>query len=134
MGPLSPKLHQTLVAVAEAVLPAGRFIPAAGEATVGKVEQFTATLPNAVQTGLAGLLRGLDAQAWARGRRSFAHAAPEQRLAILERWRTGHPLRRLALRALVAPLKMAHFDDPALYKRLGCVYEAEKVAGEAKPA
>src|SRR5690348_2007766 len=98
MGPLSPQLHRTLIAVAETVLPAGRFIPAAGEATVQKVEEFAGTLPNAVQTGLAGLLRGLDAQAWTRGRRSFAHATPEQRLAILERWRTGHPLRRHALR------------------------------------
>ena len=38
------------------------------------------------------------------------------------------------LRALVSPLKIAHFDDPALYKQLGCVYESEKAKAEAKPA
>jgi choline dehydrogenase-like flavoprotein len=123
-----------LVAVAETALPAGRFLPAAGETTVQKVEQFTSTLPSPVQMGLAGLLRGLDAQSWVREGRSFARAKPAQRLALLERWRRGDPLRRLMLRALVSPLKMAHFDDPELYKRLGCVYEAEKVKGEAKPA
>jgi choline dehydrogenase-like flavoprotein len=123
-----------LVAVAEAVLPAGRFIPAAGEATVQKVERFASTLPDAVQTGLAALLRGLDALAFLRERRSFAHTTIAQRLALLERWRQGGPLRRLLLRALVSPLKMAHFDDPELYKRLGCVYETTIAAAEAKPA
>ncbi len=134
MSQLSPQQHRTLVAVAEAVLPAGRFIPAAGEATVSKVERFASTLPESLQSALAGLLRGVDALAWIHERRSFARATPEQRLALLERWRTGHPLRRLLLRALVSPLKMAHFDDPDLYRQLGCVYEAAKVAGEAKPA
>lgn len=134
MGLLSPQLHRTLVAVAEAVLPAGRFIPAAGEATVYKVEQFASTLPHVLQTTLAGLLRGLDAIAFVRGRRSFARTPLPQRLAILDRWRTGDPLRRLLLRALVTPLKMAHFDDPNLYRQLGCVYETAKVASETKPA
>ncbi len=122
------------MAVAEAALPAGRFLPAAGEEAAGKVEQFAHTLPGPLQTGLATLLRGLDAHAWLRERRPFARVAPERRLALLEPWRTGHPLRRLLLRALVDPLKMAHLDDPALYRRLGCVYEVERVAGEAKPA
>ena len=134
MGSLSPQQHRTLVAIAETVLPAGRFIPAAGEATVQKVERFASTLPGAVQTGLAGLLRGLDALAWLRERRSFARTPPEQRLALLERWRKGDPFRRLLLRALVSPLKMAHFDDPELYRRLGCVYETKVAGAEAKPA
>jgi choline dehydrogenase-like flavoprotein len=134
MGQLSPQQHRTLVAVAEAALPAGRFLPAAGEATVQKVEQFARTLPDPVQAGLAALLGGIDAMAWLRERRSFAATAPERRLALLERWRRGDPVRRLMLRALVSPLKMAHFDDPALYRQLGCVYEAQKVAGEARPA
>lgn len=109
-------------------------MPAAGEATVRKVEQFAATMPISIQRGFAGLLRGLDAQAWLHGRASFVRTPPAQRFALLDRWRTGDPLRRLLLRAVVSPLKMAHFDDPALYKQLGCVYESAKVAGETKPA
>lgn len=130
---LSEHLHRTLVAVAEAALPAGTLIPAAGELAASKVEQFTAGLPGAVELGLAGLLRGIDAQSWLVHRRSFAASSQSQRLALLERWRQGDPVRRLMLRALVSPLKIAHFDDPALYKQLGCVYEAAKVKGEAKP-
>ncbi len=134
MSQLSPNLHRTLVAVAEAALPAGKFIPAAGEETAYKVEQFAGNLPGAVQSGLAGLLRGLDAQAWLGERKAFTRVAPERRLAILQKWRHGDVFRRLMLRALVSPLKIAHFDDPALYKQLGCVYDAEKVKAETKPA
>jgi len=123
-----------MVAVAETALPAGRFIPAAGEATVHKLERFTSTLPSPIRTGLAGLLRGLDAQAWLDARRPFARVTPEKRLAILEKWRNGDALRRLMLRALVSPLKMAHFDDPELYKQLGCVYDVHRPKAEAKAA
>ncbi len=134
MPRLSPHQHQTLVAVAETALPAGRFIPGATEATVDKVEDFVGRLPSPLQSGLSGLLHGLDASSWISERRSFARAKSENRLALLERWRKGDVVRRLMLRALVSPLKLAHFDDPALYKQLGCVYEVEKAKAEAKPA
>ncbi len=134
MAQLSSHQHRTLVALAQSALPAGRFIPAAGEATVGKVEDFFDQLPGPLQLGLSGLVRGLDAASWLGERRSFSRLEPEKRLALLERWRKGDPIRRLMLRALVSPLKLAHFDDPALYKRLGCVYEVEKSRAEAKPA
>lgn len=134
MNQLSPRQHDTLVAVAEAALPAGKFLPAANEETAHKVERFASTLPGPLQRGLGGLLRGLDAQAWLSERKPFVRVSPAKRLAMLERWRLGDPVRRLMLRALVSPLKIAHFDDPALYKRLGCVYEVEKAKAEAKPA
>src|SRR5690349_5649853 len=119
-------MHQTLVAVAETALPAGRFLPGANEATVDKVLSFVGTLPSPLQPGLAGLLRGIDAQSWLGERRPFARLTPAKRLALLETWRQGDALRRLMLRAVVSPLKIAHFDDPALYKKLGCVYDIEK--------
>lgn len=133
MSSLSPALHATLVALAETVLPAGRFLPAAGPATVAKVERFLEALPAAAGVGLAGLLRGLDAASLVHARRLFRNATVDQRLAILERWRHGDPVRRLVVRALASPLKIAHFDDPALYQRLGCVYET-KHRLEAQPA
>lgn len=131
---LSRSQHATLVAVAETALPAGRFLPAAGEAAVAKVAQLAAGLPGAVRHGLSGLLRGLDAEAWLRERRAFADVAPARRLALLEGWRRGDVVRRLALRALVSPLKLAHFDDPALYQQVGCVYDRGATRAEAKPA
>jgi choline dehydrogenase-like flavoprotein len=131
---LSSSMHRTLVAVAEAALPAGRFIPGANEQTVEKVLAFVGSLPSPLQTGLASLLRAIDAQAWLGHRRSFAGLPADKRLAILDRWRHGDAIRRLMVRALVSPLKIAHFDDPQLYKQLGCVYDVARVKGEAKPA
>ena len=130
---VSAALHDTLVAVAEAALPAGRYIPAAGEATVAKVEQFLDRLPSPLHRGLGGLLTALDASAWLRHGRSFAKLGADARLSLLEGFRTGDPIRRLALRAIISPLKIAHFDDPALYKQLGCVYDTQQRV-EAKPA
>ncbi|HLL21209.1 MAG TPA: hypothetical protein VK427_03710, partial [Kofleriaceae bacterium] len=134
MAVLSPSMHRTLVAVAEAALPAGRFIPAANGKTVDKVLSFVGTLPSSLQTALAGLLRGIDAQAWLAHRRPYARLAPAKQLDILQRWKTGDAIRRLMLRAVVSPLKVAHFDDPALYQRLGCVYDSERAKAEVKPA
>jgi choline dehydrogenase-like flavoprotein len=131
---LSSRQRETLTAIATTALPAGRLIPAANEATVAKVEDFVDKLPGALQVGIGGLLGGLDAASYFGERRAFAKVAPERRLAILESWRTGDPIRRLMLRALVSPLKLAHFDDPGLYKQLGCVYDFDKVKGETQPA
>lgn len=134
MSELSRHQRDTLVAVAETALPAGRFIPAAGTDTVDKVERFVAKLPSQLSFGLKGLLRGLDAASYLGQARPFVKVRPEKRLALLESWRSGDPIRRLMLRALVSPLKIAHFDDPKLYKQLGCVYEFDKPRAEAKPS
>jgi choline dehydrogenase-like flavoprotein len=133
LGSLSQAQHRTLVAVAEAALPAGRVLPAAGEATVRKVEHLLATLPGPLQHGVGGVLHGLEAAAWLGERRSFTRLSIDRRIRVLDGWRTADPVRRLLLRALVSPLKIAHFDDPALYRQLGCVYASATVR-EAKPA
>lgn len=127
-------MNATLLAIAEAAIPAGKFIPGAGEATVAKVERLLAGLPSPVATGIHALVRAIDATAWLRHRRSFAALSADLRLAVLEGFRTGDVVRRLMLRALVSPLKIAHFDDPALYKQLGCVYDQQRIRAEAKPA
>src|SRR6476659_30981 len=101
---LSAQQHETLIAVAETALPAGRFLPAAGSDTVDKVERFVEKLPSQLSFGLKGLLRGLDAASYFSERRSFVRVKPEKRLALLESWRNGDAIRRLMLRALVSPL------------------------------
>ncbi|MBA3501334.1 MAG: hypothetical protein H0T65_13235, partial [Deltaproteobacteria bacterium] len=128
---LSRNQRQTLVAVAETVLPVGRFLPAAGPGTVDKVEQGLGQLPNMLGRGLAGLLQALEATSWLKTARPFTKLAPDKRLELLDGWRTGDLVRRLMLRALVTPLKIAHFDSPTLYKQLGCVYEAERPKAES---
>ena len=127
-------MNTTLVAIAETAIPAGRYIPAAGEATVAKVERFLGTLPQTVQRGIGALIAAIDATSYLKHRAPFAKLSFERRLALLESFRTGDAVRRLMLRALVSPIKIAHFDDPALYKQLGCVYDIERARAEVKPA
>jgi choline dehydrogenase-like flavoprotein len=127
-------VNATLVAIAETAIPAGRYIPAAGEATVAKVERFLETLPQAVRRGIKALITAIDATSYLKHRAPFAKLSFERRLALLESFRTGDAVRRLMLRALVSPIKIAHFDDPALYKQLGCVYDHERARAEVKPA
>jgi len=132
--PLSERQRRTLTAIAEAVLPAGRIFPGAGPQTVDKVEAFLDQLPGPFAAGAGALLTALDADAMLRHLRPLAQLSPEDRLALLERWRRGGAARRAVMRALLTPLKVAHFDDPAFYQKLGCVYEAARVKPEAKPA
>lgn len=132
--PLSERQRRTLIAIAEATMPAGKIFPGAGAATVEKIELFLGQLHGMAGTAAGALLAALDADALLHHRRSLAAIEPAQRLAILERWRRGGIARRGAIRALVTPLKMAHFDDPDFYKHLGCVYDREKVRLEAKPS
>ena len=89
MSELSRHQHETLVAVAETALPAGRFIPAARTPTRSTRSSGSSTkLPSQLSFGLKGLLRGLDAAAWLGERRPFVRVKPEKRLALLESWRT----------------------------------------------
>lgn len=132
--PLSERQRRTLIAIAEAAIPAGKIFGGAGAKTVDRVENILGQVHGLVSTGVGAVLAALDAEALLRHRRSFAAIEPEHRLAILERWRRGGIARRGAIRALVTPLKTAHFDDPEFYKHIGCVYDREKVRLEAKPS
>ena len=123
----------TLVAIAEAALPAGKIFPGAGARAIGRVEQFLSELPPTAQTAYRGMLRTLEGHAWLHHRRSLGALPAAARLGLLDRWRTAGVARRTALRALLVPLKVAHFDDPQFYRHLGCVYEFERPRAEPRP-
>lgn len=130
----SDRERAVLVAVAESGLPAGQRFPAAGAHTVAKVEQFLATQPAAASAAYRGIVELLDATARLRHLRGFAALGSAERLALLERWQTGGLARRSALRGLMVPLKVAHFDDPAFYQAIGCAYDRARPAAEPRPA
>jgi len=111
--------HATLVALAEAALPPGRILPGAGDAVAQKTERFLRSMPRGVMEGYTALLVALDA--WSRlstGSR-FDALPPGRRVAVLESWETLEA-GQLGVRALTVPLKLMHFDDPAIFRALGC--------------
>lgn len=134
VSPFSARERRILLAVAETALPAGKVFPAAGERAIEKVEQFFAGQGAGVRRGYRALLRLLDGAAMVRHRRGFAALPAATRLALLEAWRAGGLARRSALRGLMLPLKVAHFEDPQLYRKIGCVFERPAAAAEARPS
>lgn len=130
----SERERKVLTAVAAAGFPAGKVFPAADEQTLRRVEQFFETQATVTRAGYRGLLHLIDAAAMLRHRRGFAALTPAQQLAMLEAWRAGGLAKRSALRGLMVPLKMSYFDDPRLYRKLGCAYERPLPVAEAKPA
>lgn len=121
--------HKTLVALAAAALPPGRIFPGAGEAAATKTEDFVSSISPHLGRGYAGLLSALDLWSLARTGSRFDALPIGRRLEVLEGWEqtdTG----RLAVRALTGPLKVMHFDDPALYRAFGCRYALDPPAPE----
>jgi choline dehydrogenase-like flavoprotein len=130
---LTDRERTLLLQVARAALPAGRVFPAAGPEVVSRVEGFLAGLPPYLLRAYRGLLTALDNAALLRHRRRFGNLAPARQLALLDDWHQGGVARRLGVRLLLAPLKVAHFDHPDFYRSIGCVYEFEAPTPERKP-
>lgn len=119
--------RRRLAALAETALPAGLRLPGADTRTVLRVEAELASLPSRVAWAWRLLALPLDLAAVATTGRRFSSLAPRRRLDVLRRMEAFEPT-RLALRGLVAPLKLAHFDDPVLHDALGCRYAVEPPA------
>ena len=119
---LSVGERRVLTAIARVAMPAGELLPAAGAQSVARVEDFFASLSATAASAYRGLLWAVEGASWLSHRRSFADLDAPAAEALLESWRQGDYLRRNLLRALLTPLKLAHYDDPTFYKRVGCVY------------
>lgn len=115
-----------LAAIAEAALPAGRVLPAADFDTVERAFAVYDSFPRTIKRAYRALLGALDRGARLTHGGHIYELPPSRRLEILEAWNNSHVGRRLSLRALLAPLKIAHFENPALYRHIGCVYEFER--------
>jgi choline dehydrogenase-like flavoprotein len=116
--------RRTMELLAVTALPPGRILPGASAQTVARAERLLAELPEAIASGYRRLLLALDAQALLAFGARFARLPLGKRLDVLARLEKGE-FSRLALRGLLAPLKLAHFDDPAVYAALGCRYAVE---------
>jgi choline dehydrogenase-like flavoprotein len=125
----SPAERDTLLALAETAIPPGRRFPGADGRTVDRVAELCAVSGPTFTRVYRGLVGGLDGLARARHLRRFARLGPARRAALLDWLRGGDYVRRTLLRGVLAPLKLAHFDDPGFLRALGCV--SERAPGQA---
>ena len=123
---LTASERSRLELLASTALPAGRVLPGAGASTIARLEAFLAELPPAVLSGYRKLLLSLDVQSLLQTRTRFSKLPFGRRVDVLETMENGEAT-RLILRGLLAPLKLAHFDDPAVYAALGCRFGVDPV-------
>jgi choline dehydrogenase-like flavoprotein len=121
--------NPTLVALAEAALPPGRIFPGAGVSVAEKATNMVRDFPAPLPSGFSALLAALALYARARAGARFEDLPLGRRLAVLEEWEkteAGH----LGVRALLTPLKLAHFGDAELFRALGCRHVIEPPKAE----
>lgn len=118
---LSAHERRIAVALAEASMPRVGSLPGGGEATVARYERLLATLGQgfvrAVRSGLWA------AEAWPVSRlgRPLTMLSREERERAIVRWSESTSRHeRWLLRAILTPLKSAHFDDASLFEHVGC--------------
>ncbi len=129
---LSQGGRQILLALARAAMPAGPHVRAPDWAVVDRLEAYLASKPAAARTSFEVLARALEQGARLRGGHPFTALAPDRQLQYLESLLAGSYPERQLLRFLLTPLKVAHYDDPALFARVRAIYRTAPVV-EAPP-
>lgn len=118
---LSPAERRIARALAEAAMPPAGSLPGADEATIDRFDRLLAHLgPSAARAARAGLW---TAEAWpvTRFGAPLSRMTPDARARALASWsESASRHERWLLRAILTPLKSAHFDDERLYAHVGC--------------
>jgi choline dehydrogenase-like flavoprotein len=131
---LSEREEEIVVALAEAVAPAGHGLPGGGRGTLARLRKFMRGNSIDFQVAYRGLLWMVELSTVPRKGRPFSRLSQEERERHLDAWTDADThASRSALRAAITPLKYAHFDDPSMFEHVGCRYETPKVEREELP-
>jgi choline dehydrogenase-like flavoprotein len=131
--PLPDDARRIALAVARAAIPRGTRFAAADHRTIERTEQLLSGFGRGTVARWAGLLRFFEqaARLSARGR-TFSSLDDAEAEALLADWATGDSdvARRTTALALTAPIKIAYYDDPAVYGELGGTFRFPTAAAE----
>ena len=121
-GPrLSPRSRRVALAIAEAAMPGGGRLPGGSAATIDRLETFLEGMGDEFRRALEGGLWTVEGSTIATRGRAFSALTIADRTAVLEGWTaSGSRYARWLLRAVLTPLKLAHFNDPAMFAHVGC--------------
>jgi len=126
---LSARERAIAAALSEAVMPGGHGIEGGGSITVERLERFMAGGGPLFEHGVrAGLW---TAEMWTMPRygRPLSRLPLQRREHAVEQWsRTRSRHLRWLLRAILTPIKGAHFDAPEVFEQIGCRYSVEPPA------
>ncbi|MEP7119683.1 MAG: GMC family oxidoreductase [Byssovorax sp.] len=118
---LAPRSRRVALAVAEAAMPGGGLLPGGGAATIDRLETFLAGMTDDFRRAFEGGLWTVEGSTIATRGRAFSALPIASRTAVLEAW-TDRRSRyaRWLLRAILTPIKMAHFGDATMFAHVGC--------------
>lgn len=114
----SRSYRRAALAVAEMLLPGSSRVPFADESTVARVEEVLAEFDPRAPGAWRAAVRTLDLAAVASTGRTLHALSPDAQDALLRRWEHD-PVLCAPLTAVATLLKLVHFDQPAVYGRLG---------------
>ncbi len=118
---LSGHEEKIAFALAAAAIPPGEILSGGGDDTVARLEKWLAEGSAVQARGVRGLLWAAEASAVASTGRTLSHLSRAKTEALLEKWRVSSShARRSFVRALLSPIKIAHFDHDATIERVGC--------------
>lgn len=120
-APLSDRERRIVRAIAAAAFPPGRLFEPGGEGTLSRFEQW-------LQGSTAFQMRLVKSMLWtaelasvAATGRVLSRLPREKATRFLEGWASSRlAARRQLLRAIVSPIKVAHFDDKRAFDAVGC--------------
>jgi choline dehydrogenase-like flavoprotein len=116
---LSAANRRVAIAVARACLPPGRRLPAAGPATVDKLEEGLASIDGRALKGYGAVLQTLEHGARLHhGGRAFSALGTDEAERHLVQLANGAIAQRGLALAATMPLKIAYFDDAEVYREL----------------
>jgi len=118
---LSAHERRIALALAEASLPRVGALPGGGEATVVRYERLLGTLGQSFGRAVRAGLWAAEAWPVSRFGRPLTMLPREAREQAILRWsESGSRHERWLLRAILTPIKSAHFDDASLFEHVGC--------------
>jgi hypothetical protein len=122
VAPSSPTLSRaqlrSALAFAEAIIPGSPSTPGADEATVARVEEVIRSFSPQAVNGWANVLSLLDQSVRIQKGKPFHALSGVEQQKVLSGWEKN-PTLRGALHALSYFFKIAHFDSPRTYAKMG---------------
>jgi choline dehydrogenase-like flavoprotein len=127
-GFLSARERRIVGAIAEAAMPAGRVLEGGGADTALGVDQWLRESPRNAAQGIRAGLWSLELGVVPLKHRVFSSLPLQDRIEVLREWEQNRSYAaRSMLRALLLPIKFAHFNRPEMFQHVGCRYESEAV-------
>jgi|GEM_PF-128745 len=121
---VDPRWRETLNALAQTAIPAGRQLPDVSGAALTRLEDLLATFPTSVASNYRTMLGALDVSTIPRWGRRFSELDQADRTDALTAF-DANELAHNGLRLLLMPLKLAYLDDPAIHAKLGLRYKID---------